>query len=81
MKILNWKKNFVIPTDCGLKPAAIDLIKRLICDQSERLGTRGVEEIKAHPFFSGIDWKRIREIKAPNIPEVIFIIRNLTTDS
>ena len=37
----------------------------------ERLGINGVEEIKAHPFFAGVDWKRIRDKKAPNVPEVI----------
>jgi serine/threonine kinase 38 len=35
------------------------------------LGINGVGEIKVHPFFIGIDWKKIREKKAPNIPEVI----------
>ncbi len=30
----------------------------------------GVEEIKAHPFFAGVDWKNIRTKKAPNIPEL-----------
>jgi hypothetical protein len=28
----------------------------------------GVEEIKAHPFFAGVDWKNTRKIKAPNVP-------------
>jgi hypothetical protein len=31
-----------------------------------------VGEIKVHPFFIGVDWKKIREKKAPNIPEVDF---------
>ncbi len=30
----------------------------------------GVEEIKAHPFFAGIDWKSIRKGKAFNVPEL-----------
>ena len=30
----------------------------------------GVHEIKAHPFFQGIDWKRLREKTPPYVPEV-----------
>jgi len=69
-KILHWRKTFVIPPEANLSPAAVDLLKRLICDPNERLGVNGVEEIKAHPFFAGIDWKRIREKKSPNVPEL-----------
>jgi hypothetical protein len=69
-KILHWRKTFVIPPEANLSPAAIDLLKRLICDPNERLGVNGVEEIKAHPFFAGVDWKRIREKKSPNVPEL-----------
>ena len=29
-----------------------------------------MSEIKAHPFFQGIDWKRIREKNAPFTPEI-----------
>ena len=36
----------------------------------ERLGVMGVEEIKAHPFFAGVDWRQIRNRKAFNIPEL-----------
>ena len=53
-----------------MSPASVDLIKRLITDPNERLGINGVAEIKAHPFFVGIDWKNLREKKAPYIPEV-----------
>ena len=30
----------------------------------------GVEEIKAHPFFMGINWSKLRDRKSPYIPEV-----------
>jgi len=32
-----------------------DFIKRMICDKEVRLGAGGVDEIKNHPFFDGID--------------------------
>jgi hypothetical protein len=41
------------PEEARLSPAARDLITRLMCDVDERLGTRGVAEIKAHAFFAG----------------------------
>lgn len=45
-------------------------MRRLITDANERLGINGVAEIKAHPFFAGVDWRKIREKKAPYIPEL-----------
>jgi serine/threonine kinase 38 len=36
-----------------------------------RLGTRhGAAELKAHPFFNGLDWDQLISMKAPNIPEL-----------
>ena len=47
-----------------------ELFRKLIADPKERLGINGVEEIKAHPFFFGINWNKLRERKSPYIPEV-----------
>lgn len=69
-KILHWRKTLVIPEEANLSPAAIDIIKRLVTDANERLGVNGVEEIKAHPFFAGIDWKTIRDKPAVYIPQI-----------
>ena len=41
-----------------------------MCDAEHRLGMNGVEEIKSHPFFEGIDWKNMRNMKAPFIPDL-----------
>ena len=67
-KILHWRKTLNIPPEANLSPAATDILKRLLCDADHRLGANGVEEIKAHPFFVGIDWDNLREAKAPYIP-------------
>ncbi|MCQ2817524.1 MAG: protein kinase [archaeon] len=43
---------------------AIDLIKRfLVKNPSDRWGDYDFEKIKAHPFFKGFNWKKIKEIK------------------
>jgi serine/threonine kinase 38 len=46
----------VIPAEANLSVAATDLIRKLITDADQRLGINGVAEIKAHPFFVGVDW-------------------------
>lgn len=67
-KILHWKKTFVIPREANLSKEAVDLIRKLICEPQSRLGNRGAEEIKRHPFFSGVDWENIRNSPAPWVP-------------
>ncbi|KAK9463629.1 uncharacterized protein V1516DRAFT_645170 [Lipomyces oligophaga] len=51
---------------------AVDLINRLICtDPEKRLGARSAQEVKQHPFFSGIDWDNVLEEDTPFHPEPI----------
>lgn len=69
-KIINWKKTLVIPPEAKLSVPASDLINRLMTDANNRLGVNGVNEIKAHPFFTGIDWKNLKQKQAPYLPEV-----------
>ena len=69
-KVLDWRNTFVIPKEARLSREATDLMLRLICDSTQRLGINGVDEIKAHPFFRGVDWGKIRSITAPNIPKL-----------
>mmetsp|Transcript_6975 Transcript_6975/g.12760 ORF Transcript_6975/g.12760 Transcript_6975/m.12760 type:complete len:483 (-) Transcript_6975:36-1484(-) len=70
-KIVHWKKTLRIPPEAQLSPAAVDLILSLMRDPHERLGSNGVEEIRSHPFFIGIDWNHLRDVEAPFIPEII----------
>mmetsp|Transcript_6201 Transcript_6201/g.10061 ORF Transcript_6201/g.10061 Transcript_6201/m.10061 type:complete len:395 (+) Transcript_6201:439-1623(+) len=69
-KILHWRKTLKIPPEAKLSHEASDILQRLMCDANDRLGKNGVQEIKNHPFFRGINWEKIREQKASFLPEV-----------
>ena len=69
-RIIRWKENLQFPSDVVLSDEAKDLILKLLCDPEDRIGTNGVEDIKNHPFFSGINWENIRHIQPPFVPEL-----------
>ena len=70
-RIIDFKKYLQFPPEIKLSKEAEDLINKLIDDPSKRLGKNGPEEIKAHPFFNGIDWENIRTtMKPPFIPDI-----------
>lgn len=70
LKIINCKETLRFPEDVKISHNAQDLIEQLVCDRSTRLGNGGVEEIKSHPFFKGVNWDGIREQKAYFIPSL-----------
>ena len=44
----------------GWSPSSVSLINSLIQRKpNERLGTRGIDEIKNHPFFKKVDWGKL----------------------
>ncbi|KAK3836780.1 MAG: hypothetical protein J3R72DRAFT_200372 [Linnemannia gamsii] len=63
-KNLSFDKGMEITAECK------DLITRLLARKENRLGKNGVEEIKAHPFFKGIDWDNIRKSTPPFLPVI-----------
>ena len=69
-KILHYQKYFQFPEHVHISNTAKDLITKLLTNSSTRLGKKGADEIKAHPFFHGINWKKIRDIKPPFIPKL-----------
>ncbi|KAG8370440.1 hypothetical protein BUALT_Bualt14G0117000 [Buddleja alternifolia] len=69
-KIVNWRTHLKFPEEAKLSPEAKDLICKLLCNVEKRLGTRGADEIKAHPWFKGIEWDKLYQMKAAFIPEV-----------
>lgn len=69
-KIVNWRHHLKFPKEAMLSPDAKDLISKLLCNVELRLGTRGAHEIKAHPWFKGIEWDRLYQMDAAFKPEV-----------
>ncbi|GAA5893101.1 hypothetical protein JCM5296_003073 [Sporobolomyces johnsonii] len=76
-KIIDWKNQLYFPDDVRLSREAEDMIRRMITSHDLRLGRNSADEIKAHPFFAGVDWSTIRNIESPFIPQ----LRSLTDTS
>ncbi|WVQ79757.1 hypothetical protein IAT38_001857 [Cryptococcus sp. DSM 104549] len=73
-KIIDWRNHLYFPDDVHLSREAEDLIRRMLCEADRRYT---VEQLKAHPFFYGVDWTSIREIDAPFVPH----LRSITDTS
>ncbi|XP_024383390.1 uncharacterized protein [Physcomitrium patens] len=69
-KIVHWRTHLKFPDEAKLTPEAKDLIRRLLCDVDHRLGSRGGDDIKAHPWFKGVQWDKLYEMEAAYKPEV-----------
>ncbi|VDL63092.1 unnamed protein product [Hymenolepis diminuta] len=65
--IVNYKTTLRFPSNVDVPETAKDLIRKLICDPSERLTYEG---IVAHPFFQDVDFATIREHAPPYLPPV-----------
>ncbi|XP_043564832.1 serine/threonine-protein kinase 38-like [Chiloscyllium plagiosum] len=60
-KVMNWKETLVFPPEVPISEKSKSLILRFCCAADNRIGAGGVEEIKNHPFFEGVDWEHTRE--------------------
>ncbi|KAG8494146.1 hypothetical protein CXB51_011807 [Gossypium anomalum] len=69
-KIINWRTCLKFPEEPKISAEAKDLICHLLCDVETRLGTRGVEELKVHPWFEGVQWEKLYEVEAAYKPTV-----------
>nr|XP_021501672.1 serine/threonine-protein kinase 38-like isoform X2 [Meriones unguiculatus]XP_021501673.1 serine/threonine-protein kinase 38-like isoform X2 [Meriones unguiculatus]XP_021501675.1 serine/threonine-protein kinase 38-like isoform X2 [Meriones unguiculatus]XP_021501676.1 serine/threonine-protein kinase 38-like isoform X2 [Meriones unguiculatus]XP_021501677.1 serine/threonine-protein kinase 38-like isoform X2 [Meriones unguiculatus] len=58
-KVMSWKETLAFPPEVPVSEKAKDLILRFCTDSENRIGNGGVEEIKGHPFFEGVDWGHI----------------------
>ena len=49
----------------------MDLVRRLlVLDPSVRLGAKSFGELRAHPFFRGVDWESLLEVTPPFVPQL-----------
>jgi len=76
-KILCFKETLVFPAEANVSPAAESLIRAFLCNREARIGRNGAAEIKAHPFFDGLEWERLRDPDAAPYKPII----SSTTDT
>jgi serine/threonine-protein kinase RIM15 len=63
---IEWHEDWIEFSD-----EARDFMRALMTlDPAERLGSNGTEEVKAHPFFEGIEWDKVTVTEAAFIPQV-----------
>lgn len=67
-KVVAWQKHFVIPKEARLSPSATDLIRKLIAPARDRV--KSAADLKTHQFFRGVNWRDIKNSKAPNAPVI-----------
>ncbi|KAM9804701.1 serine/threonine-protein kinase LATS2 [Neosynchiropus ocellatus] len=71
IKVINWESTLQVPAQVKLSPESVDIIGRLCCSAEDRLGANGAGEIKAHPFFSPMDFSsNLRQQPAPYRPKI-----------
>ncbi|KAF9922275.1 hypothetical protein FBU30_007621 [Linnemannia zychae] len=73
VNVWHWRKVLKRPVydteenlEFNLSDEAWDLLTRLIADREDRYTT--LQQVKDHPWFKGLDWKRLREMKTSFIP-------------
>jgi len=69
-KVSHFEQYLKFPQHCKASDVCKDLILKLVNHSENRLGKNGSKEIKAHPFFKGINWMKIKEMKPPFIPKL-----------
>lgn len=64
--VIEWHEDWV-----DFSEEARDFMERLMTvEPTRRLGANGADEVKAHPFFNGIEWDKVTSTEAAFIPQV-----------
>ncbi|KAL3037041.1 hypothetical protein AAZX31_01G042900 [Glycine max] len=66
---ISWRTALKFPEEAKLSTETKDLICRLLCNVEQRLGTKGADEIKAHPLFKGVEGDKLYQMQVAFIPE------------
>ncbi|XP_023226686.1 serine/threonine-protein kinase tricorner-like isoform X2 [Centruroides sculpturatus] len=70
-KVMNWRQTLIFPPEVPVSSESRDLIQHFCCEANLRIGANsGINEIRQHPFFRGVDWEHIRERPAAIPTEV-----------
>ncbi|PKY05249.1 putative serine/threonine protein kinase [Aspergillus campestris IBT 28561] len=74
-KIVNWRECLYFPDELILSRESESLIRSFLCDPDHRIGNDGGQfggatQIKNHPFFRGVVWDQLRNIRAPFEPRL-----------
>ncbi|XP_022856871.1 protein phosphatase 2C and cyclic nucleotide-binding/kinase domain-containing protein-like [Olea europaea var. sylvestris] len=73
------KGQLTLPQTFSLE--AVDLITKLLeVDESTRLGSQGIDSIKCHPWFDGVDWEGLAHRMVP-VPNEILLRINQRMES
>ncbi|CAF1115190.1 unnamed protein product [Rotaria sordida] len=70
-KIMHHEDNLTFPEEIPLSTEARALMCAFLTDRSARLGKNGVQEVKAHTFFTNHNewtWETIRKATVPIVP-------------
>ncbi len=67
-KIVHWRHYLRLPAPSAhLSAECLDFMARLLNKADRRLGRMGTDEVKAHPWFAGIDWKTLGHGDGPYV--------------
>lgn len=66
-KIVNYRQALRFPREPKVSRECIDLLLHLLCEPEVRYD---FDQIKAHPWFTGIDWSNLQAYKPPFKPVV-----------
>lgn len=69
-KVMNWKETLLFPPEVPISNEAHLLVRSFCIEKEHRIGSNGLDEIKSHVFFRGVDWEHIRDRPAAIAVEV-----------